>query len=457
MSVPAPIPTSRGAVAGEGAPAGLYNAHWFAVFNALSWQIALGAPIILFAKGLGASATVLGVITALTPLLVIFQIPAAYVLPRFGYRRFTLMGWGLRTLAVFGLAGVPLLGMVGVGRGVQLGLVLGLLVGFNTLRGIASGAWMPWLAEIVPASMRATFLSRDNFYSNVGSLLSLGVAAALLMSAGEPEPWQFTLVFGFSAVMALVSLRFLSRIPDVTAPERLRSSGHPVPWRQMLMWGPFLRIVGFVVTWLAVVGGLGTFTVAYLRGVAEYSDSEVLLLSGVTIGGALGTVWLGGRLCDRWDSPRVLRGCVGALLAGLLGWAAVASGVMPSSVGVVAVLNFVIGAAGVNFHVASQRLTMATFPLMGRNHFFAMFSVITNLSLGLSPIVWGLLIDAVGERVWAVGGAELGRFAVYFLAAGVVAVGAMGLAWRLPSGPPHNPVHPAQKGGPAHRGGAGVV
>ncbi|MFN4244008.1 MAG: MFS transporter [Tepidisphaerales bacterium] len=430
-----------GGAAVEAVPAGLWNAHGFAVFNALSWQIVLGPPVILFAKGLGASATVLGVITALTPLLVVLQIPAAYVLPRYGYRRLTLMGWGLRTLAVAGLAGVPLLGMTGVGAAVQLALVLGLLLVFNTLRGFASGAWMPWLTEIVPAVYRARFLARDNFFANVGSLMSLGVAAMLLVSSSEPRPWQYSLVFAFAAAMGVVSLVFLSRIPDVSTPERMRSSGHPLPWRHMLLWGPFLRIAAFVGAWVAVTGGLGTFTVAYLRAEAGYSDSDVLLLSGMTLLGALATVWMGGRLCEVWDSPRVLRVCVLGLLAAVAGWAAVAMKLLPASAAVVVGLNLLSGAAGVNFQVASQRLTMATFPLMGRNHFFALYSVITSLVLGASPIVWGVLLDLIGNRTLSLGGVVVGRYAALFVAAAGVLAVAAAMVSRLPQGPPHNPPH----------------
>ena len=61
----------------EVAPVGLKNAYLFATFNALSFQIVLGSPMILYAKGLGASATVLGIIAGMMPMLVIFQIPAA--------------------------------------------------------------------------------------------------------------------------------------------------------------------------------------------------------------------------------------------------------------------------------------------------------------------------------------------------------------------------------------------
>ncbi|MBI3875717.1 MAG: hypothetical protein HY300_07105, partial [Verrucomicrobia bacterium] len=58
-------------------PPGLNNAFLFAGFNALSFPIVVGSPMVLYAKTLGASATVLGLIVGMMPLLVIFQIPAA--------------------------------------------------------------------------------------------------------------------------------------------------------------------------------------------------------------------------------------------------------------------------------------------------------------------------------------------------------------------------------------------
>src|SRR5207249_9309592 len=91
-------------------PVGLHNAFLFSFFNALSYQIVLGSPMILYAKTLGASATVLGAIAGMMPLLVIFQIPAASYIPRVGFKRFVYAGWGTRVLFIFAMALVPLTG-----------------------------------------------------------------------------------------------------------------------------------------------------------------------------------------------------------------------------------------------------------------------------------------------------------------------------------------------------------
>src|SRR5947208_16826253 len=91
-------------------PAGLHNAFLFSGFNALSYPLVLSSPMVLYARTLGASATVLGIIAGMMPLLVIFQIPAASYIARVGFKRFVYAGWGTRVLFIFVMALVPLTG-----------------------------------------------------------------------------------------------------------------------------------------------------------------------------------------------------------------------------------------------------------------------------------------------------------------------------------------------------------
>src|SRR5437870_7117238 len=93
-------------------PTGMTNAFVFATFNALSFQIILGSPMVLYARSLGASATVLGIITGMMPLLVIFQIPAANYIGRVGYKKFVYAGWGTRVMFIFAIAVIPVLGFL---------------------------------------------------------------------------------------------------------------------------------------------------------------------------------------------------------------------------------------------------------------------------------------------------------------------------------------------------------
>src|SRR5436190_13340018 len=221
-------------------PAGLHNAFLFSGFNALSYPLVLSSPMVLYARTLGASATVLGIIAGMMPLLVIFQIPAASYIARVGFKRFVYAGWGTRVLFIFGMALVPLTGRFLDAKN-RLGLMLMLLFGFNLSRGISSCAWLPWITLLVPPGLRGKYLARDAAVQNSGSFVTFLIAAACL--AGEPRPWQFAILFAFSAVTGAISLTFLKRIPDAPMPEEVRSSKSPVPWMAMVKHPPFSKLL----------------------------------------------------------------------------------------------------------------------------------------------------------------------------------------------------------------------
>src|SRR5215468_2978054 len=233
-------------------PAGLHNAFLFAAFNALSFQLVLSSPMVLYAKTLGASATVLGIIAGMMPLLVIFQIPAANYIPRLGFKRFVYAGWGTRVMFIFAMALVPVTsGFLDAKN--RLALMLMLLFCFNLSRGISSCAWLPWITALVPENLRGKYLAKDAAVQNFCSFISFLVAAACLK--GDPASWQFAILFAFSAAMGAISLSFLKRIPDAEMPEEIRSSKGRVPWLEMVRYRPFAKLLRTVVGWSISYGG----------------------------------------------------------------------------------------------------------------------------------------------------------------------------------------------------------
>jgi hypothetical protein len=51
---------------------------------------------------------------------------------------------------------------------------------------------------------------------------------------------------------------------------------------------------------------------------------------------------------------------------------------------------------------------------MGRNHFFALFTVITSLGLGAAPVVWGISLDFIGNFEVVTGVFHWKRHSIYF-------------------------------------------
>jgi MFS family permease len=404
-------------------PPGALNVNGFSFFNAVSFQIVLGAPVILFAKSLGASSFVLGTIAALTPLLNILQLLAARFLHRVGYKRFVLAGWGARTFFTFCIAVLPLL--PGLSIPTRLGLLIAALFCFNLLRGVSAGAWLPWLTALVPAPVRGRFLSRDNAFMHLGCL------AALLLSAwvmtGSVEADEYAAVFGIGLFSALISLLFVRRIPEAESAEDRKQSGVPVPWGAMLRYPPFAKLLWFTTIYMTVIGSLGVFTVEYLVVRGKFAESMILLLSAWSFVGALAGLAITAPRLDATGSKPWLRHGLVIMALVILGWFFLASGLLPGWPALVAALNFFGGLAGAIFGVANTRITMGSVPAMGRNHFFALFTVVSGIGLGGAPMVWGAMLDTLGTLDVVLGVMTVNRYSVYFAVLVVFAL----LALRL--------------------------
>jgi MFS family permease len=409
-------------------PPGLHNAYLFSTFNAFSYQIVLSSPMVLYAKTLGASATVLGIIAGMMPLLVIFQIPAASYIPRLGYKRFVFAGWGTRVMFIFAMALVPLTGIF-LKPETRLALMLTLLFGFNLSRGISSCAWLPWITALVPSTLRGKYLARDAAVQNLASFITFLIAAGCL--AGSTRSWQFAVLFAFSAVMGAVSLSFLKRIPDAEMSEEARTSKSRVPWLEMIRYDPFQRLLLALVGYSVAYGGMTAFTVAFLKVETNLSEASILLLNSVAYLGGLSSLWFLGSRLDRLGSKPVLTFCFAGWVAVLAGWVSLAGGAFPAKLSIVLLLQFLMGLLAALIQMANTRLAMAVIPVMGRNHFFAIYSTIGNVTLGLAPIGWGLLIDAVGShsRLWL--GLEWNRYSVFFAATALAFTVTLTLARRL--------------------------
>lgn len=405
-------------------PEGIANAYAFAIFNALSFQMVLAGPMVLYANSLGAKATILGLVAGLMPILTVAQIPAAQFIPRVGYKRFVVGGWSTRVAFIFLMAVVPLTGGF-LDPGSRLALMMALLFAFNLSRGVSSCAWLPWITHLVPASVRGRFLTVDQLCNNGASIAAFVFAA--LMLGGAARPWQFSAVFLFSAVAGFTSLLFLRRIPDVPVPpDDARGEGR-VPWLEMAAHPPFRRLLELNVAWSVAYGGLTTFIVAYLKSAAGLLEREVLFIMSVSFVGGLASYWIAGSRLDRLGSRPVLGFTMVAGAAATLGWALVAGGVLPGSAGPAVVLAFAVGLCNALFSAANNRLAMGIVPANGRNHFFAIFAVVWQLTLGVSPILWGILLDAVGSRHAQFLGLDWNRYSVFFSLAAL----AFGVAFLL--------------------------
>ena len=398
-------------------PKGVNNLFVFFFFNFLSVMIVMESPIFLYADSLGASATVMGLIAGLTPIMVIFQIPAADHVSRIGYKRFITVGWTIRLIFILPLIAVPLLeGRINAQS--QLALVIGALFCFNLIRGIASTGWFPWITGIIPENVRGRYLTRETASNNIGSFVALLVAAWWLGT--NPGSFKFAALFTFSLAMGLVSLWFVHRVPAAPVTEENARSKQPVTWRAILEHRPFRKLLWVSFTWAMLIAGLLGFLVKFLKGPGELPANLVLYANAIKFSGGLVTIWFLHSRLDRLGSRPLMFLALGIWAAGIGVWIAMSGGHLSVDFPVVCATYLVMGFAFATFYMCLTKLAMATVPELGKSHFFALYSVVGSLAIGIFPILWGILIDALtGVKVnWL--GLEWNQFSIYFAALLVV-------------------------------------
>jgi MFS family permease len=194
---------------------------------------------------------------------------------------------------------------------------------------------------------------------------------------------------------------------------------------------PFKRLLIVLVSYSIAYGGITAFTVAYLKNAGAMNEGQILLVTSLSFLGGLSSLWFLGSRLDRLGSKPVLTFCFSLWILVLAGWVVISGGAVSQRLTLLLTLQFFMGLLAALIQMANTRLAMAVIPVMGRNHFFALYSVIGNVTLGLAPIGWGLLIDAAGSRspFWL--GLTWGRYTLFFAAAALTFAVTLWLARKL--------------------------
>lgn len=399
----------------EKLPPRIYHAYWFQGFNAVSWQICLGTPLILFARELGAPAVVLGLLAGLAPLTSALQLLAAPYAERIGYRRLMLRGWTARVVTLIALAALPLLAGIAPPAALIAATVVIMLL-FTTLRGIAMCAWLPWITSIVPRSLRGFYLSRDRIFISLASVASLAVSGVFLM--GHRDMSAYAIVFGLGFAGGAISLYFLNRIPE-PADSGAAVAPAAAPRAQWLpLWrnDSFRKLLIFSAVVQVVVLSTGAFVTVFAREEAHLSDGMILWsAAAASLAGTAALALLRNRIDALGSRP--------FLGVSFLWWAVYyalwfALAVSPSPSPAVAFgLMALAGFFGSIYELALTRLLMNTVGDQPEaTRYFALHSVIVSALNGVAPMVWGLALDAARAAQIAPAGVSLSGYALLFAA-----------------------------------------
>lgn len=365
--------------------------------NAVNFTIALGVPMILLARRLGANEVQQGLLLSLPPFLVALQLPAAAFARRLGYRRLMLAGWSARSLLLLFVAPLPLL----TGHLPSIVLIwvfMGLQLAFNALRGFASGAWLPWMARLIPLEVRGRYLGLESTIINVMVFVTM-IGAGLFLGSNAPA-WRYTVLFLAACAAGLISVRALAGVPDQAAPDAARGNGSSrAAWREgwlVIRAHRDLRATtAFVALYNFAVSAAPGFIVLFMRTELGFGDRAVLLVSATATLGSLLAARATGHLTDRFGSRPILRlaGLGQALI--LLGWTVLAWRPQWGGVTVVTLAQSLLGVCGTAYAISQLRLILATCPAARLTSALAANQVIISFAGGASPVLAGLAMRSL--------------------------------------------------------------
>lgn len=391
---------------------GMAKLFYFAAFNSLSFEIIGGQILVLFARQVGASLMQIGLLTSFMPFATVIQLGIAPLVNRFGPKAIMFTGWTARTVVAAFLPLVPLAAARWGPDGATM-MLLVIMAFFYLFRALGVSSWLPLLQEIVPPRMRGEYLSKQEVVRHLAIITASLLTAVYLLGKQDLAPYLHVMTLG--VISGAVGLIFLRGLPHVAA------SMQPVDrefFRQALqpLRNPgFRHYLAFSGSLRFATMGIPSFLILFLRDQLHRGPSTALFLITLSSAGAAASLFLWGRLVDRFGSRPILKiGLVGTVVTTLL-WAAIEP-VRWMLAGVVPLAAVLQGICAAGLGVAIIRLELGMVPREGREHYVAATITLAGIAAGLSPLAGGALLHAFEGVAWHLGPFTGHAYRAYFLA-----------------------------------------
>jgi MFS family permease len=388
----------------------------FQSFNAMNFTLALAAPMVLSARYIGANEAQIGWLTSLMPLMVLLQLVGTKLVGWFGCRRVMMWGWGLRSCALFFIMPLPLL----VGRvetTVLVGVMLFGMFLFTFIRGFASVAWFPWLAQLIPEGQRGQYFGKEQRFINIAAFLTLIVFASFL--GDEPAAWQYTLIWVFSWGAGCASVYMLSRVPEsgigkIDVAVRNVKQEYWETFKRIWSHKPFRRATIYTAIFFFALMAQPGFLVLYVKDELGFGEGAILYFQAAANFGVLLSSVFWGKLSDLYGSRPLLRICDLGVFLTFAFWIGGAFGFYHFPVQLIYFVYFAGGVFMSAHGVAQCRLLLGCCPEKDQTMAMALFAVINALCGGSAPILAGYFLTWLRQGEGATSGGVSISYAILF-------------------------------------------
>lgn len=292
----------------------------FSIFNTFSFLLLSGNIITLYLIRLGASSTLIGLVSSFNYISFFFMFLGLQIVERIGVSRLFAFCWTWRSILSLPLIFSPY--FVGLGmKGLGFGLVVAGSLAFQIVRGVGLVSNSPIMGDISEGRDRGEYLSRIQILTHAASILT-GLSVAFVLS-GDGTPLAVYSLFILAGILfGLLGGSLLYKLPLNTGAFRKEGEGFVASTRRALSDKSFRRFIIIFALVMFSVGMSRPFIIVYAAGLYGMNDSLIMYLSVIGSVGALAMGFIAQLLLDKLGAKPILVFFTGTFMASLLPLAA---------------------------------------------------------------------------------------------------------------------------------------
>lgn len=396
------------------------------VFAAIYSNIIGGVLLTNFLMDLGASATQIGLLSAVPLVANLLQPLGAYFSEKVSSRHWYCL-WiyaPSRVLWIGLCVGIMLLRPWHLDPQFLIDVTLAIALLSHSIGALGSAAWLSWLAMLVPRRLRGRYFSLRNSAANLTSLIAVPLAGMAVSAWGGGSIRGYGLVLLVGITLGIVSLMFQGFMSDINpqqqqilnlpesdpvkstesgAESKTGASSEPSLWQDR----NFLLFSFYFSLWMFAVNLSAPFFNLYMLNEQDLNldISQVTLYNSIMAGANLVLLMVWGRLADRFGNRPLLffAGLVVALTPLL--WLLAGQDSLSVWIGL-PLLHILMGGSGAAIDLCSNNLQIGVAPVHRQSTYFGTIAALSGVSGALGTSLGGLLVEH-----WAVGGL-LGLFII---------------------------------------------
>lgn len=380
----------------------------FGFFNGTTWMVALGTPLVLLAGQLGASSFEVGLAYAFVFLLLPVQILATSTLPRFGYKKQVMFGWGSRGVFLLIPLALAHLAPAHPERWMVHALILSTFC-FSFFRALGSCGVMPLIYATLPEEVRGKYFSTDQAVTGISGILTLLLCAALFrfLPIYEAFFWQYA----YAIAGVFLTLYFLGKVKDPPKPAQtsIREIISQTP-QLCLKRSPYRQYLRFMITYAIMGTAFVPLKAYFLKVEAGLGADRILLFTALQYAGAImGTLLIRNRL-DRIGVKPIFR--LSLFLSALIStyWFFLVKEV-PGLLQALPAAYFLFGLTASQWIAAHLKYLPRVCDEDRQALHVSVHSATIGVIGGIAPILWGYLVRVPGSQP----GVDREVFALFFL------------------------------------------